>query len=438
VGKFSSKIVLGGREIDVINVDEMRRNWIASINELVDKLGIVEEEAIPEIITVPQHGLSLSLDSQHDIKVYMSVQLRSIVDSLERDTRPANFLRHNGMLKPDSVGVSIGVDGKAVISDPDGVISNPEYRRQQINQYRIEIYTGEVEVEPNPKSLSTVLFIASLLDESIEVTNPLLPYKAATGIARVIRNAGAMKQLAGVYRDGEVSPADLWYNALYSYAERLSLGNSPLLVEDTLEQAQLDVLIRRKMQEEFARAAASNLGLAVGQMFYALPLGNFISPHLNSPFLDYHRLVLPNSVFLGSFFEGELYLGKDHERHPLTPELIDAREFMLNILSLEHTFYPPLEVSTRYIGDVKAGSGLNFSRSNTANMSQVIAMLSLCAGHLHGHVNTIRDICDNWLLQGRLPNSFSTRVQNEFDMGVDEATVLSGLLDLETAVSSFY
>jgi hypothetical protein len=39
VGKHSTKVKIGGRKVDVINIDEMRKNWIESINELIEKLG---------------------------------------------------------------------------------------------------------------------------------------------------------------------------------------------------------------------------------------------------------------------------------------------------------------------------------------------------------------------------------------------------------------
>ena len=396
---------------------------------------------LPDSVEIPPPHTTLSEQSQHEIRVFMASRLRAIVSSLTEDASAENFLRHNGLFSSETLGVVLGNSGTiSVLKNTNDFLHKPSYRRGQLNQYRTAHYTGITEVEINPESLTGILLYASLLDEQIELSTSLLPYKLATGIARTLRTVAERKtQLAGAYEQGQVSPQMLWYNALYASADKLAQGIHPLVLENAGEQSEFEYAMRYKMQKEFARAVSQDPVQATAQMFYALPLSQLISPIFSRNFAEYHKQVLPNSVYFAPFFQDGEYRDTTGNIVTITDRRLEqAQAFMLNLLAFMSYFYQVHEVDTVVDRAVTSGSGLTYTRiQGPANMSEAMALLLCSLGYRHDQQSVIEQVCNAWLVTGLAPISYNTGLTDDFNMAVDLDVVSATMQRFETAVKQF-
>lgn len=448
--KFSTEVTLGDRRLDIINVDELEKNWRQAIGSLLEAL---EKQANLEPQTTDfAYRSGYTPEAQSAIRDYISDGLRSIIDSLEGDSSPVNFLRYNGLTNSEALSVTLSKESNslnAVVNDPTDTLRDGVLRRSNIRQYKNEHYLGLADPTINLDSLSGVLLYTALLDGHLEVPEGILPYKFGTSLARLARTVSERKmQLAGMYRIGECSLEDVWYNALFQSAQRIVSGDYPIVSSDIDAQSQVEQSVRYQMQEEFARAVSQDLPMAVVQMCMSTPLAGMISPALADAFNNYHRLVLPNSVEHASFLRDGRYINKRGEDAIIDDvRLEQVRSFILNLLQVDHELYPRQTVVARYAGDLNAGAGLNFERyDGPKSMSEAAALIIFsmkCVvpqGKDISQVDAltqerIDSICENWTVAGPKVSSFTSTIKPEFDMSVNKDDVISHLQDIETKVA---
>jgi len=441
-GTFSTHIEIGDRRLDVINVDKVAKQWKGAITPLLTELGPATADT--DTLVVPSYPFPLNAAGQEVVSSYIVRKLTEIVHNLDGDVSPVNFLKHNGLLPSEAVGVVMTKREDAPtlsLSDPLDTLHSEERYAGQVRQYRNGVYTGMVETDINPDSLTGVLLYLGLLDKQFEVPQSLLPYKLGTGIARLVRTVAERKiQLAGKYEYGAQTVDATWYNALYCSAKRISVGDFPVKLGDAFEQGRLAEKLYIKLQEEFARAASSDTVMAAAQMFMALPMSSVISAEAGNRFRKYHARVLPNSIGHADFLARGLYFNLDGEKDSIKGDrgLEDAQEFMSNLLHLYNQFYPKTPVDVVHATDATSGSGLTYYRgSNPENMSEVMALILLSLGYTNTHRSAILQICSDWKAKGDVPVSYTSGLCAQFDMGVDEAEVVNNLIRFESAVASF-
>lgn len=437
VKDYSTEAYVGGRKLDIINVEETAVSWRAAIEDLLHQLGEGPSEEHP-IVSLSEYTTSYPQEVQDQVRSYMRASLTRILVSLENDPTPTNFLRHNGLTTSEALSISLTHnEGEvhATVNDPTLTLHSRVSKSSRKRQLEDGTYKGVFSPALNEDSLNTVLLYASLLDSSMEVSQNLLPYKIGTSVSRLVRMVGERKnQLASMYQTGEDIPIEeMWFNALYRTAERLVNGDPPLKVGDANEQAQLDEIITRKMQEEFARAASRDLSMAVSQMFLALPLSGFVADVLERKMESYHANVLPNTLHIHNFIENNRLRARGDIPVEAHDSLQRTAAFISNIGVIKHLIYPSTRVDMRMATDLSVESGLMYTRqTGPASMSEAMALmiLALKAMHWDSDVN-IEAVCNGWHASGTIPNTFNTSLNPDFDMGMDTASVRGHLGKLE-------
>ncbi len=437
VKDYSTEAYVGGRKVDIINVEEMEVSWRAAIEDLLHQLGEGPSEEHPTV-ALPEYATSYPQEVQDQVRSYLRANLTKILASLDQDPSPANFLRHNGLTNSDALSISLTHNEgeiQATVNDPTQTLHSRVSETSRKRQLEDGTYKGIFSPTINEDSLNTVLLYASLLDSSIEVAQGMLPYRLGKNIARLVRMVGERDiHLVGVYRTGENIPIEeLWYNALYRTAERLVNGDPPLRVSEDSEQAQLDEAVARKMQEEFARAASRDLSMAVSQMFLALPLSGFAAAVFERKMASYHAHVLPNTLQIHDFIENNGL----RARRDIPVEAYDSLQrtaaFVSNIGVITHLIYPATRVAMRTATDLSVESGLMYTRqTGPASMSETMALmiLALKAMQWDSDVN-IEAVCNDWHASGTIPSTFNTSLNPDFDMGMDASSVREHLTRLE-------
>ena len=448
--KFSTEVTLNGRRLDIINVDELEENWKQAVGSLLHAL---EDDPNLDIASVDYiYRSGYTAEAQSAIRGYIRDGLRNILDSLEGDSSPVNFLRYNGLTNSEALSVTLSKESNslnAVVNDPTDTLRNSVLRRSIIRQYKNEHYLGLADPTINLDSLSAVLLYTALLDGHLEVPEGILPYKFGTSLARLVRTVTERRmRLAGMYRIGDCSIEDVWYNALFQGGQRIVSGDYPIISSNVSTQNQVEQSVRYQMQEEFARAVSQSLPMAVVQMCMSAPLAGMISPELAVAFDSYHRLVLPNSDGYAVFLRDRRYVNKNGERVVIDDvQLEQVRLFILNLLQVDHELYSRHTVVARYAGNVNAGAGLNFERyGGPKSMSEAIALIIYsmkCVvpeGRDFSQIEEITQeridsVCENWAVTGPKVSSFTSTIKPEFDTSVNKDDVYAHLKDIETKIA---
>ncbi len=445
--KFSTEVVINGRRLDIINVDEMQKNWREGIESLLVALGEPDPNIEPAI-SIPTYTEEYSLETREAVRLYMREKLQHIIKSLDQDPSPANFLRFNGLTSSEALSVSLikkSGELNAYVNDPTDTLRDAIKGTSKSRQYKEEKYIGIVNHEINYDSLSGVLLYASLLEGHFEVPDGLMPYKLGTTISRLVRVVSERRtHLAGMYQLGECTPEDLWYNALFRTGQRIVNNDYPIVCTDEETQLALKESVRYQMQDEFARAMAQDPAIAAVQMFMSTPLSGMISPVLAEAFEKYHDLVLPNSIGHAEFVWNRKYVNKGGVKVAIDdPKLGQVRDFVKNTLQVMHTFYPRKFVGVWQPGRDQVGGGLSYERwDGPKSMSEAMAIviysmrIMLPEGRNFSDVSSIEEervarVCKDWVVKGSKPSSFTTTIQPEFDMSVNEEDVKAHIEELE-------
>lgn len=445
--KFSTEVVINGRRLDIINVDEMQKNWREGIESLLVALGEPDPNIEPAI-SIPTYTEEYSLETREAVRLYMREKLQHIIKSLDQDPSPVNFLRFNGLTSSEALSVSLikkSGELNAYVNDPTDTLRDAIKGTSKSRQYKEEKYIGIVNHEINYDSLSGVLLYASLLEGHFEVPDGLMPYKLGTTISRLVRVVSERRtHLAGMYQLGECTPEDLWYNALFRTGQRIVNNDYPIVCTDEETQLALKESVRYQMQDEFARAMAQDPAIAAVQMFMSTPLSGMISPVLAEAFEKYHDLVLPNSIGHAEFVWNRKYVNKGGVKVAIDdPKLGQVRDFVKNTLQVMHTFYPRKFVGVWQPGRDQVGGGLSYERwDGPKSMSEAMAIviysmrIMLPEGRNFSDVSSIEEervarVCKDWVVKGSKPSSFTTTIQPEFDMSVNEEDVKAHIEELE-------
>lgn len=437
VKDYSTEAYVGGKKLDIINVEEMAVSWREAVEDLLHQLGDGPSEEHP-IVSLSEYTTIYPPAVQDQVRSYLRASLTRILVSLENDSTPKNFLRHNGLTTSEALSISLTHNEGAVqatVNDPTQTLHSRVSNSSRKRQLEDGTYKGVFSPALNEDSLNTVLLYTSLLDSSMEVAQNLLPYKIGTSVSRLVRMVGERDiHLVGVYRTGENIPIEeLWYNALYRTAERLVNGDPPLRVSEESKQAQLDEAVARKMQEEFARAASRDLSMAVSQMFLALPLSGFVADVFERKIESYHANVLPNTLHIHNFIENNRLRARGDIPVEAHDSLQRTAAFISNVGVIKHLIYPTTRVDMRMATDLSVEAGLKYTRqTGPASMSEAMALmiLALKAMHWDSDVN-IETVCNGWHASGTIPNTFNTSLNPDFDMGMDAASVRDHLAKLE-------